>query len=433
MKKNRLVPLLALACTWTLLQNSAISQQMRPPDMPFPRVGMCSARLGNTLYLIGGASASMQGLHGMQSPRYMRGTKIVQAFDLRSLTWDTTVAPLLTPRVYASAVAVDDSIYVMGGVDNRGNVLNSVEVYDPSSNTWHYTDSMLLAREGAAATAYGDSSILVFGGGGNSSGPYSEVEVYSVRSGTWSKTFPMVLGRVYHKAVRVRNAIYIFGGNYGLQGLLNVIEKYVPGDGTEKISISLRNPRMLFGVAEKGDSVYVISGLGQTDAASTSVELLNLGGEGEEGDSPTTITLDTARVGFVATVADNGQVYLFGGLSPDFRSGVIPLSSVGTISPLTAVRQIPNSLPANFTLSQNYPNPFNPTTTIEFNVPPPGARVSIDIYNMLGEKVRTLVNGYLYGGKHTVSFDGANMASGTYIYRLQTPNGSIYRKMVLIK
>ena len=370
----------------------------------------------------------------MQSLKSLRGTPTVQAFNLDNLTWDTTIAPLETPRVYASAVTIGDSIYVMGGADDQGNVLNSVEVYDPSKNSWHYAESMLRPLEGAAAIAWGDS-IFVFGGGGDSSGLSNEVETYSALKGAWTKTIPMVFGRVFHKAVRVRNSIYIFGGivrgMMGTTGLFNMIEKYVPGDGTEEVSVKLANPRMLFGVAEQGDSVYVISGLSADESLSPSVELLNLGDDGEEDYSLTDIALDNPRAGFVAAVAKNHQVYVFGGLS--LTSQVRPLSTVGTISGLTAVREIPNAVPTNYSLAQNYPNPFNPTTTIEFDVPQPGAKVSIDIYNMLGEKVRTLVDDYLHGGQHSVSFNGANMASGTYIYRLQTPNGSIYRKMVLIK
>ena len=86
-----------------------------------------------------------------------------------------------------------------------------------------------------------------------------------------------------------------------------------------------------------------------------------------------------------------------------------------------------------FELSQNYPNPFNPTTRIKYQV----ARqtdVQLIVYNILGQKVRTLVNGREQAGWHTVSFDASGLASGIYFYRLQMGNGTaLTRKMVLLR
>ncbi len=415
-----------------LLQSPAFSQNMQnkmPPDMPHPRFGMCSARLGDKLYLIGGAISAM---HDMQGYEGFRGTSTVEAFDFETMRWDTDIAPLNTPRVYACAVAVDDSIYVMGGVDSLGNILSTVEVYDQNTNSWHYTNSMLKARKGAAATVFGDY-IMVFGGGGASAGPYNEVEAYSLDNGNWTVTIPMVFGRVYHKVFRVGSSIYIFGGNGGSLGLLSFIERYIPWTGNVQISVTMRRPRMLFGIAARADSVFVISGLGEGDVDSH-IEMLDLHEVGAERDTElTSAKLDMPRVGFVAAESEDGRILLFGGISPEYYLGQVPIPSVGIISVLTAVKETPNTTPTNFKLSQNYPNPFNPTTTIEFDVPLPGAKINLDVYNMLGEKVKTLVDGYLQGGRHVASFDGGNMPSGTYIYRLQTENGSTYRKMVLIK
>ncbi len=89
-------------------------------------------------------------------------------------------------------------------------------------------------------------------------------------------------------------------------------------------------------------------------------------------------------------------------------------------------------LPKEFILSQNYPNPFNPATQIEFGVPHAG-RVTLEVYNLLGEKVATLVDGEQQPGYHQVAFDGARFASGVYLYRLVTDNTALMRKMVLVK
>jgi Kelch motif len=239
-------------------QVPAFGQVITTPPMPFPRFGMCSARVENTIYLIGGAQ-SLQG----RNLENVRGTSTVQAFNFETMTWDTNIAPLETPRVFACAVALDDSIYVMGGVDSLGNVLNTVEVYDPSANAWHYTTPMKLSRKGAAAVAF-DDYIIVFGGGGPMGSPFREVEAYSVENGTWKVTYSMVLARVYHKVVRINDSIYIFGGNSGQIGLVNIIERYVPTIGPVQVAVTLGAPRMLFGTVERKDSVFVISGLGST-------------------------------------------------------------------------------------------------------------------------------------------------------------------------
>ncbi len=98
----------------------------------------------------------------------------------------------------------------------------------------------------------------------------------------------------------------------------------------------------------------------------------------------------------------------------------------------TAVDDRPAQLPASFDLSQNYPNPFNPATTIEFMVPQ-SSRVRLEVFNILGQRVVTLVDSRLQAGRHQASFDGGDLPSGVYFYRLTHAQGSLTRKMTLIK
>jgi len=91
-----------------------------------------------------------------------------------------------------------------------------------------------------------------------------------------------------------------------------------------------------------------------------------------------------------------------------------------------------SALPGDFSLAQNYPNPFNPTTTIQFAMPTAG-QVQLEIFNVLGQKTTTLVNGWLSAGFHTVEFDAADFPSGIYFYRLTYSSGSLTRKMMLMK
>jgi hypothetical protein len=85
-----------------------------------------------------------------------------------------------------------------------------------------------------------------------------------------------------------------------------------------------------------------------------------------------------------------------------------------------------------FELENNYPNPFNPTTTIAFTITNSG-KIKLVIYNVLGQKVATLWDGYREKGRHRMMFDASGLASGIYFYSLIQDNRSITRKMILIK
>jgi len=90
------------------------------------------------------------------------------------------------------------------------------------------------------------------------------------------------------------------------------------------------------------------------------------------------------------------------------------------------------TLPGAFALHQNYPNPFNPTTTIGFALETKST-VRLDVFNVLGQSVAEYDLGTLSAGEHTWEFDGSDLSSGIYYYRLATDEGSDARKMVLMK
>ena len=94
-------------------------------------------------------------------------------------------------------------------------------------------------------------------------------------------------------------------------------------------------------------------------------------------------------------------------------------------------------LPTKISLYQNYPNPFNPSTTIGHQLPK-GADVKLEIYNTLGQKVRTLVNTRVEAGYHQVVWDSKDhsnreVSSGIYLYLIHAGNNNESRKMVLIR
>ncbi|MCH8487010.1 MAG: T9SS type A sorting domain-containing protein [Candidatus Cyclonatronum sp.] len=88
--------------------------------------------------------------------------------------------------------------------------------------------------------------------------------------------------------------------------------------------------------------------------------------------------------------------------------------------------------PQSISLHQNYPNPFNPVTRVQYALPE-AADVRLEVFNLTGQRVATLVSGHQSAGSHTVSFSGQGLSSGIYLYRLQAGNQSIIRKMTLVK
>jgi flagellar hook assembly protein FlgD len=85
-----------------------------------------------------------------------------------------------------------------------------------------------------------------------------------------------------------------------------------------------------------------------------------------------------------------------------------------------------------FYVKQNYPNPFNPSTNITYGVPKESF-VSVKVYNILGQEIATIFEGHQNAGVHTFSFNGAELASGVYLYRVQAGNSVETRRMVLMK
>jgi len=100
-------------------------------------------------------------------------------------------------------------------------------------------------------------------------------------------------------------------------------------------------------------------------------------------------------------------------------------------SPLVGVDRDP-PIPAEHALYQNYPNPFNPATTIEFQIPQ-AAPVRLEVFDLLGQKVATVVDEIVSAGVYRVPFVATDLPSGTYLYRLSAGNFIQTRKLTILK
>lgn len=116
------------------------------------------------------------------------------------------------------------------------------------------------------------------------------------------------------------------------------------------------------------------------------------------------------------------------------ESGVILKWDGGSLpdDSLTSIKEFGNDIPSGFELQQNYPNPFNPVTTIKYAIP--GTRfVSLKVYDLLGKEIANLVNEEKTIGSYEVNFNGNDLSSGIYYYRMNTGDFSETKKLLLLK
>ncbi len=146
------------------------------------------------------------------------------------------------------------------------------------------------------------------------------------------------------------------------------------------------------------------------------------------GETWYAVGLNGANVSSLTIATGNGDNPVSPVLYAGTQGGIIYKNE----NPLSNVKQINSAVPENFGLRQNYPNPFNPSTRIMFDVPYT-SRVTLKVFNMLGEEIKTLISSEYGAGSYSVEFDARSLSSGVYIYRLTAGGVNITRKMLLQK
>ena len=159
----------------------------------------------------------------------------------------------------------------------------------------------------------------------------------------------------------------------------------------------------------------------KVDAAGDTLWTRTFGGEGTERALDIQITHDD---GYVISGTTNS----FGSGSTDIY--VLKTDDAGRV--LTQLNSNPMKIPIDLRIIPNYPNPFNTQTNIEYFLPEP-SRVILDILNIEGQKVTTVLNRFQSAGSHQVKFDGLNYPSGIYFYRIKTDQNCVTARMVLLK
>lgn len=143
----------------------------------------------------------------------------------------------------------------------------------------------------------------------------------------------------------------------------------------------------------------------------------------------------TAKFNYVESKGLGGYFFYELGMDLNKTTNTITFQTLIDADRVNIFHYAPNSktpIPALATLKQNYPNPFNPKTTINYQLMASNF-VTLRVYDTLGRRVATLVHSYQNAGTHSVQFDGKELPSGVYIYRLQVGSSEVAKKMVLLK
>ncbi|HET9130974.1 MAG TPA: T9SS type A sorting domain-containing protein [Terriglobia bacterium] len=130
---------------------------------------------------------------------------------------------------------------------------------------------------------------------------------------------------------------------------------------------------------------------------------------------------------------EDGIVLLIDSDKSQHDTGNVAVTGITVIAaPTVTSANEEYAAPGNFVLQQNYPNPFNPSTNVNFQLPI-AVHARLDVFDVLGRRVTTLIDGRLNAGIHHAAFDGSKLASGVYFYRLQAGNFTSTKKLVLMK
>ena len=235
---------------------------------------------------------------------------------------------------------------------------------------------------------------------------------------TWDVFYPALGGDNAYNSIAICNqypdTIYA-----GMEGM--VIKTY--NGGQNWIITALQNaPYYFYGIVVNPlNPNHVIAG------GSTLLNNFGLFETFDSGNSWTEIQTTVSLSGVSCIVADtvNGELIVYMGTFGDgiyrYRTQLVGIDT-----------EINEKMPYRLELHQNYPNPFNPSTTIKYTIPKK-EKVKIEVLNLLGQKIETLVNNQISAGSHEIEFNAMDLPSGVYLYRIEAGGYQEVKKMVLLQ
>lgn len=366
-------------------------------------------------------------------------------YNLITDTWEY-IAPLPEPLRTNAAAILGDKIYTMGGFNARfpAPAVASFYEYDVNTNTWAQLPDLPDPLFFAGAEGFEDSLIYILGG--IQDNVFTEdlwrlhTVLYNANTRTFREATPMPEGTASFGHSLVGRSLFVQGGlksttenwNFTLKGDI---------DATDRASInwSFKSNYPLAVYAHysypiSDDEIY--SGGGSTTTGFNSIANaygFNIGANTYESEPDLPYS----------------QMAVYGGvnyMSPPKTSGVLRVAISGGITTgpaltnqtwvytetIQGISIEEGDIPEKYSLLQNFPNPFNPSTTINFSIPEESF-VSLQIFNSLGEEVKTLVAKDFYAGNYKYDWNATELTSGIYFYRIQAGSFVEIKKMLLLK
>ncbi len=266
-------------------------------------------------------------------------------------------------------------------------------------------------------------------------------QTQNAENGTWDTQFglpvPGVAGQVYAVAADAQGNVYV-GGSFGAVGGLstavnNIVRYNIATNTWSALGTGAQN-----GVNGQVNAL-AIDGSGKVYVGGFFTQAGGVNANAVARFDPATNSWSALGTGtqngvnylvFAFAIDGSGRVYMGGGFS---QAGGIPSTFIARwTGGASRVEQIRADVPKTFLLEQNYPNPFNPSTTIRYQLPAAG-EVKLEVYDVLGKKVATLVNERQAAGVYQALWNASGLASGVYFYRLQAGNFVATKKMMLVK
>ena len=326
--------------------------------MPEARSRATAVALGDYIYVIGG-----KGVSGTASRR-------VDRYDPDSDSWEE-VEPLQIGRFDAASVVWNNSIVVVGGRSENNQTLNTVEQYNPETNTWTSLGSLIESREGHAAVVLND--VIYTAGGSDAVGRiFDTVEMYDPDLDSWSVSGQWMLDfpRASFAMAAVNDSAFTIGG-FNTFGPLSLVQRFHPEAGTAGRE-SISPARGGLAAVQKGDRVFALGGI-TTNFQAVSTTSVYFPAENRW---ETEASMNTPRAQFPAVIFEN-ELFVFGGEDAQgiitesvevFISGVAPIATDDAF--------VTNEdVPLSFNVLANDSDPSGTSITISNLSKPPGGTV----------------------------------------------------------
>jgi len=285
------------------------------PAMPTARCGLAAVAINNTLYAVGG-------IYGNGDDGDDNYVSTLEAFDPATRTWDSSLPDMPSKRAYVAAVAINNVLYAVGGEDANGNYLDTLEAFDPATRKWDRSlPSMPTRRTSFAAVAIND--VLYAVGGSAGDGIFLDtLEAFDPATEKWESLPSMSTNRVGLAAVAINNVLYAVGGEDGNGNYLDTLEAFDPA--TRKWD----RPRNDWGRSKRrsylaavaiNNVLYAVGGDNTNDGFLGTLEAFAPATRQWDRSLP---SMSTARTG-LAAVAINNVLYAVGGWNAGNASGTL--------------------------------------------------------------------------------------------------------------